>query len=136
MPAGGQPAARVAGHVDQRLHYVKQDGANRRQFAVRNTWKMARDAPRPQWRQPCELDLFVSHQANLRIILSATENLRHSAGEGVQSTSSVSEIPLPHDPLALNERGRQKRLKERFASSCVGRVRLRSGPAYAMGAKQ
>ena len=89
MPAGG--SLRPASHetVDQRLHYVKQDGATVFKFAVRNTEEAAKRILERNGIKPCEIDLFVSHQANRRIIQSATEKLGIPP-EKSSSTSSGS----------------------------------------------
>jgi 3-oxoacyl-[acyl-carrier-protein] synthase-3 len=70
MPAGGsrQPASHRT--VDERLHYVKQDGQAVFRFAVRNTEEACRRLLERNGVQPSDLDLFVSHQANRRIILA------------------------------------------------------------------
>src|SRR5206468_6907300 len=81
MPAGG--SARPASHdsVDERLHYVKQDGHAVFKFAVRKTEEIARRVLDRNRIGPGDLDLFVSHQANRRIILSATEKLGIDPGK-------------------------------------------------------
>ncbi len=71
MPAGGslRPASKET--VEQGLHYVKQDGATVFKFAVRNTEEAARRILDRNGIKPCEIDLFVSHQANRRILLAS-----------------------------------------------------------------
>src|SRR5207249_12238260 len=68
MPAGGslQPASHET--VDRRMHYVKQDGAAVFKFAVRKTEEISRRLLERNDLQPSDVDLFVSHQANRRII--------------------------------------------------------------------
>src|SRR5262249_51956306 len=75
MPAGG--SLRPASHesVDERLHYVKQDGQTVFKFAVRKTEEIARRILGRNGLKPSDLDLLVSHQANRRIIQSAGEKL-------------------------------------------------------------
>ena len=75
MPAGG--SRRPASHetVDQRLHYVKQEGQTVFKFAVRNTGDVCERLLRRNNLTAADIDLFVSHQANRRIILSAAERL-------------------------------------------------------------
>ncbi len=48
MPAGGSLHPSTRETVDQRLHYVKQDGATVFKFAVRKTEEIAPPRPRPQ----------------------------------------------------------------------------------------
>ena len=82
MPAGG--SLRPASHetVEQRLHYVKQDGAAVFRFAVRKTEEICRRLLERNGLTGSDLDLFVSHQANKRIILSAAERLGLDEAEG------------------------------------------------------
>ena len=90
MPAGGslQPPSHET--VDQRLHYVKQDGQTVFKFAVRKTEEIARRMLERNGLTPGDLDLFVSHQANRRIIQSATEKLGRRSERRSSSTSSAS----------------------------------------------
>jgi 3-oxoacyl-[acyl-carrier-protein] synthase-3 len=75
MPAGGSrlPASRET--VDQRMHFVKQDGQAVFKFAVRKTEEISRRLLERNGLDPSEVDLFVSHQANRRIISAAAARL-------------------------------------------------------------
>ena len=86
MPAGGslKPASHET--VDQRQHYVKQDGQTVFKFAVRKTEEISRRLLERNGLTAADIDLFVSHQANRRIILSATEKL------GVDPAKTVSVV--------------------------------------------
>src|SRR5216117_2203724 len=71
MPAGGSLRPPSHETIDERLHYVKQDGQTVFKFAVRKTEEIARRILARNNLQPSDLSLFVSHQANRRIILAA-----------------------------------------------------------------
>jgi 3-oxoacyl-[acyl-carrier-protein] synthase III len=75
MPAGGsrQPASHET--VDKRLHYVKQDGQTVFKFAVKMTEEISRRILERNGLTAHDLDLFVSHQANRRIIEASTQRL-------------------------------------------------------------
>src|SRR5205823_12166830 len=73
MPAGGSLRPPSHETVNERLHYVKQDGQTVFRFAVRKTEEIARRVLERNGLTANDLDLFVSHQANRRIIQSATE---------------------------------------------------------------
>jgi len=111
MPAGGslRPASKET--VEERLHYVKQDGATVFKFAVRNTEEAARRILDRNGIKPCEIDLFVSHQANRRIIMSATEKLGIPPGKVVINIERFGNTTAGTIPLALNDAVEQKRLK-------------------------
>ncbi len=111
MPGGGslRPASRDT--VDQRLHYVKQDGATVFKFAVRNTEEAASRILERNGVKPCEIDLFVSHQANRRIIMSATGKLGIPPEKVVINIERFGNTTAGTIPLALNDAVEQKRLK-------------------------
>jgi 3-oxoacyl-[acyl-carrier-protein] synthase-3 len=111
MPAGGslRPASKET--VEQRMHYVKQDGATVFKFAVRNTEEAARRILDRNGVKPCEIDLFVSHQANRRIIMSATDKLGIPPEKVVINIERFGNTTAGTIPLALNDAVEQKRLK-------------------------
>ncbi len=112
MPAGGslRPASKES--VEQRLHYVKQDGATVFKFAVRNTEEAARRILDRNGIKPCEIDLFVSHQANRRIIMSATDKLGIPSEKVVINIERFGNTTAGTIPLALNDAVQDKRLKK------------------------
>jgi len=111
MPAGGsrQPASHET--VDQRLHYVKQDGQAVFRFAVRNTEEACRRLLERNGVRPVDLDLFVSHQANRRIILAAAEKLQLPVEKVVINVEKFGNTTAATIPLALNDAVADKRLK-------------------------
>jgi 3-oxoacyl-[acyl-carrier-protein] synthase-3 len=111
MPAGG--SLRPASHetVDQRLHYVKQDGQTVFKFAVRNTEEACRRLLQRNGIRPCDIDLFVSHQANRRIIMSAAEKLGVAPEKVVINIERFGNTTAGTIPLALNDAVEDGRLK-------------------------
>ena len=75
MPAGGSLKPASHDTVDQRLHYVHQDGQTVFKFAVRKTEEICRRLLERNGLVPADIDLLVSHQANRRIIQLASEKL-------------------------------------------------------------
>src|SRR5687767_7154956 len=75
MPAGGSRMPATHETIDKRLHYVKQDGATVFKFAVKKTEEICRRVLERHNLTGADLDLFVSHQANRRIITAAAERL-------------------------------------------------------------
>jgi 3-oxoacyl-[acyl-carrier-protein] synthase-3 len=112
MPAGG--SARPASHdsVDERLHYVKQDGQAVFRFAVRKTEEIARRVLERNGIGPADLDLFVSHQANRRIIQSATEKLGIDPEKVIINIERFGNTTAATIPLALNDAVCSGRLKK------------------------
>jgi 3-oxoacyl-[acyl-carrier-protein] synthase-3 len=135
MPAGG--SLRPASHetVEQRQHYVKQDGQQVFKFAVRKTEEIARRLLERNGLTPSDLDLFVSHQANRRIIEAATKNLELGTDKVIINIERFGNTTAATIPLALNDAvcaGRLKKgdlvlLASVGAGFTVGAVLLRWG---------
>jgi 3-oxoacyl-[acyl-carrier-protein] synthase-3 len=111
MPAGGSRHPASHQTVDQRLHYVKQDGQAVFRFAVRNTEEACRRLLERNGVKPGDLDLFVSHQANRRIILAAAEKLQLPVEKVVINVEQFGNTTAATIPLALNDAVADKRLK-------------------------
>jgi 3-oxoacyl-[acyl-carrier-protein] synthase-3 len=112
MPAGGSlhPASHET--VDQRLHYVKQDGKTVFKFAVRKTEEICARIMARNKITADDIDLFVSHQANRRIILSAAENLGLPPEKVVVNIESFGNTTGGTIPLALTTAVESGRLKK------------------------
>jgi len=112
MPAGG--SLRPASHetVDQRLHYVKQDGAAVFKFAVRKTEEISRRVMEQCGVAAADVDLFVSHQANRRIIEAAAQRLGFDERKVVINLEKYGNTTAGTIPLALEDAIRDGRLKK------------------------
>ena len=112
MPAGGslKPASKET--VEQRLHFVKQDGQAVFRFAVKKTEEMCRRLLERNGLQPGDIDLMVSHQANRRIILSAAERLEFPVEKVVINIARYGNTTAATIPLALNDAIEDGRLKK------------------------
>jgi 3-oxoacyl-[acyl-carrier-protein] synthase-3 len=112
MPAGG--SLRPASHetVDQRLHFVKQDGAAVFKFAVRKTEEIALRVLAEAGTDPSAVDLFVSHQANRRIIQAAADRLGLPEEKVIINLEMYGNTTAGTIPLALADARRQKRMKK------------------------
>ncbi len=135
MPAGGSLRPPSHETVDQRLHYVKQDGRAVFKFAVRKTEEIARRVLERNNLRTNDLDLFVSHQANRRIIAAAAENLELDPDKVVINIERFGNTTAATIPLALDDAvcaGRLKKgdlvlLASVGAGFTVGAVLLRWG---------
>ena len=103
MPAGGsrQPASHET--VDQRLHYVKQEGQTVFKFAVRKTGDVCERLLQRNNLTAADIDLFVSHQANRRIIMSAAERLGLPEEKVIINIERFGNTTAATIPLALND---------------------------------
>jgi 3-oxoacyl-[acyl-carrier-protein] synthase-3 len=112
MPAGGSLRPPSYETIDQRLHYVKQDGQAVFKFAVRKTEEISRRLLERNGLTPDDLDLFVSHQANRRIIQSATERLGVPAKKVIINIERFGNTTAATIPLALDDAMCSGRLKK------------------------
>src|SRR4051812_33662386 len=112
MPAGGSRRPPSHETVDERLHYVKQDGKTVFKFAVRKTEEIARRILERNNLKPSDLDLFISHQANRRIIEAASEALEIERDKVVINIERFGNTTAATIPLALNDAVCGGRLKK------------------------
>ena len=112
MPAGGSHMPASHETVDKRLHYVKQDGQTVFKFAVRNTGEICERLLKRNKLTGDDLDLFVSHQANKRIIMSAAERIGMPEEKVVINIDRFGNTTAATIPLALNDAIESGRLKK------------------------
>ena len=112
MPAGG--SRRPASHetVNERLHYVKQDGQAVFKFAVTKTEEIARRLLARNRLCPSDVDLLVSHQANRRIIESAAERLGLPPNKFVINIERYGNTTAGTIPLAMADARAAGRMKK------------------------
>ena len=103
---------RRARRSTQRLHYVKQDGAAVFRFAVKKTEEICRRLLERNGVGRSDLDLFVSHQANRRIIMSAAERLGLDEAKVVINIGHYGNTTAATIPLALDDARTDGRLKK------------------------
>jgi 3-oxoacyl-[acyl-carrier-protein] synthase-3 len=135
MPAGGSRMPASHQTVDDRLHYVKQEGQAVFKFAVRNTGEICERLLKRHNLTGEDLDLFVSHQANKRIIMAAAEKIGMPEAKVIINIDKYGNTTAATIPLALNdamESGRLKRghlilLTSVGAGFTVGSVLVRWG---------
>ena len=112
MPAGGSRLPASHDTIDQRLHYVHQDGAAVFKFAVRKTSEISRRILERNRLQPNDVDLFVSHQANRRIINAAADQLGLPDEKVVINIDRYGNTTGATIPLALADALAAGRLKK------------------------
>jgi 3-oxoacyl-[acyl-carrier-protein] synthase-3 len=112
MPAGGSRMPASHETVEQRLHYVKQDGGAVFKFAVRMTEEISRRILERNQLTGADLDLFVSHQANRRIIEAAADRLGLGEDKVIINLERYGNTTAGTIPLALMDARREGRLKK------------------------
>jgi 3-oxoacyl-[acyl-carrier-protein] synthase III len=103
IPAGGSklPASRET--VDQRLHYIKMNGREVYRFATRVMGRAAKQACEKAGVALNEVDLFIPHQANIRIIESASKYLKIGENKVFTNLNKYGNTSTASIPIALCE---------------------------------
>ncbi len=111
MPGGGSlhPATRET--VDARMHFIKQQGQHVFKYAVR---KFAESAEKLLLRNDftgTDVDLFVAHQANIRIIEAAQHRMGLPDAKVVKNIHEYGNTTAATIPLALGTALDEKKLR-------------------------
>lgn len=111
VPAGGSRIPASHESVDGRLHYMKMNGREVFKFAVRVTETATREVLLAA-RLPLEaVDLFVFHQANLRIMEAAAKRLGIPMEKVFANVARYGNTSTASIPIALWEAREAGRLK-------------------------
>jgi 3-oxoacyl-[acyl-carrier-protein] synthase III len=112
LPAGGSLNPPSHETVDKKMHYIHQDGQAVYKFAVR---KMAEATTKVLERNGVsggELDVFIPHQANLRIINSTAERLGMDPNRVVINIDRYGNTSGGTIPLAMETAIEEGKLKK------------------------
>jgi 3-oxoacyl-[acyl-carrier-protein] synthase-3 len=112
QPAGGSrlPASRET--VDQRLHFVKQDGAQVFKYASRKMFEVCRDVLARNNFTVDDVGILIPHQANKRIITAAGERLGIAEDRVMVNIDRYGNTTAGTLPLATRDAIAQGRLKK------------------------
>ena len=112
MPGGGSLNPSTHETVDKKMHYVHQDGAAVFKFAVR---KMAEVCERLLARNGLtghDIDVFIPHQANLRIITATAERLGMPTERVIVNIDRFGNTTSATIPLAMQTARAEGKLKK------------------------
>ena len=114
MPAGG--SLRPASHetVDQRLHYVKQEGQAVFKYAVRKMADTSVLAVEKAGLTNADIDVFIPHQANIRIIEAAQARLGLPDEKVVKNIAKYGNTTAATIPLGIYTALEENRLQKGF----------------------
>jgi 3-oxoacyl-[acyl-carrier-protein] synthase-3 len=112
MPAGGSLKPATHETVDRREHFVRQDGAHVFKYAVRKFVEASQGLLKRNGLSADQLDLFVAHQANLRIIDAARDRLGLPDAKVVKNIQRTGNTTAATIPLALATALDEKKLKK------------------------
>lgn len=112
LPGGGSKHPTSHETVDQKLHYVHQDGAAVFKFATRKMSELCVRLLERNGLTGQDIDLFVPHQANLRIIQAAVERMGAPMEKVIVNLDEYGNTTDGTLPLALYTALEQGRLKK------------------------
>jgi 3-oxoacyl-[acyl-carrier-protein] synthase-3 len=122
MPGGGSlhPASHQT--VDQKLHAIKQQGAHVFKYAVRKFTEVSERLLQRNGLRGDDLDLFVAHQANIRIIEATQERLGLPEPKVVKNIHEYGNTTAATIPLAFATALDENRLRpgDRVLLASVG----------------
>lgn len=75
MPAGGSACPATHETIDKNMHYLHQDGKSVFKYAVTEMARVSEEILERNGFKPSDVDVFVPHQANIRIIESTQKKL-------------------------------------------------------------
>lgn len=111
MPAGGSRLPSSHETVDQRLHFVKQDGQNVFKYAVRKMYESCRDLLETYNIDPKSV-VLIPHQANRRIITAAAERLGIDCDRVIINIEKYGNTTAGTIPLATQDAVAEGKLKK------------------------
>ena len=110
MPAGGSRRPSTFETVEAREHYIKMDGPSLFRFGVDALVQSSRNALDRAGLSVDDVDLFVPHQANLRIIDAGLERLGIPRERTLVTLDRFANTAAASIPIALDEAVRSQRL--------------------------
>jgi len=110
MPAGGSLRPATHETVEQGLHYIKQQGQHVFKYAVRKFADASERLLLHNGLTGKDLDLFVAHQANIRIIEAAQQRMQLPEAKVIKNIRQYGNTTAATIPLALKTALDEKRL--------------------------
>src|SRR5713226_1499113 len=112
MPAGGSlnPASHET--VDKKMHYVHQDGQQVFKFAVRKQTEACLKLLERNGLNGSDIDAFIPHQANLRIINATADRLGLRPESVIVNIEHYGNTTAGTIPLAMNTAIEEGKLKK------------------------
>jgi len=111
MPGGGSLHPASHDTVDKRLHFIRMSGNDVFKHAVRAMESVACEALEAAGVKPEELDLFVPHQANYRIIDATARRLGVPMEKVFVNLDRYGNTSAASIPIALDEAKRTGRIR-------------------------
>lgn len=109
-PLGGSRMPLSASLLDEDLHYLQMDGRSVFKWAVRLLGDTVDDVLRPAGMSVQDVDLYVFHQANIRIIRAAADMMGMESEQLFVNLDRYGNTSAASIPIALDEAVEEERL--------------------------
>ncbi|MFN0170577.1 MAG: beta-ketoacyl-ACP synthase III [Bryobacteraceae bacterium] len=112
MPAGGSRLPSSHETIDQRLHYVHQDGQQVFRYAVRKMYELCEEILKRNHLTAKDVAVLIPHQANKRIICATADRIGLPSDRVVINIGKFGNTTSATIPLATNDAVAEGRLKK------------------------
>lgn len=112
MPGGGSLNPSTHETVDKKMHYVHQDGGAVFKFAVRKQLEVCEKLLERNGLKVSDIDVFIPHQANKRIITATAERMGLPEEKIVINIDRFGNTTAGTIPLAMNTAIEEGKLKK------------------------
>ncbi len=112
MPGGGSLNPSTHETVDQKMHYVHQDGGAVFKFAVRKMADLCDQLLRRNNLTGSDIDAFIPHQANQRIITATADRLKMRPESVIINIDRYGNTTAGTIPLAMDTARQEGKLKK------------------------
>ncbi len=119
MPGGGSLNPSTRDTVDQKMHYVHQDGQQVFKFAVRKQTEACEKLLARNGLKGSDIDAFIPHQANLRIINATADRLGLRPDAPIINIERYGNTTAGTIPLAMGTAVEEGKLKKGSLVLCA-----------------
>jgi 3-oxoacyl-[acyl-carrier-protein] synthase-3 len=112
MPGGGSLHPSSHETVDQKMHYVHQDGKQVFKYAVTKMAEMTEKVLAKQGLTGADVDCFISHQANKRIITATADRLKMDPAKVIINIDQYGNTTAGTIPLGMRTAIDEGKLKK------------------------
>jgi 3-oxoacyl-[acyl-carrier-protein] synthase III len=111
LPAGGAKSPPSAETIARGEHYIRMEGKETYRFATRTLATTALESIRRSGLEPSDIDLFIPHQANIRIIEAVAKGLDLPMDKMFVNLDKYGNTSAASVPIALAEAVNEGRVK-------------------------
>jgi hypothetical protein len=111
LPAGGAKSPPSAETIARGEHFIRMEGKETYRFATKTMATTALESVRKSGLDPSDIDLFIPHQANIRIVEAVAKGLDLPMGKMYVNLDRYGNTSAASVPIALAEAVNEGRVK-------------------------